>query len=368
MSDGALRIEVTSPLRGFTLELALEVGPGSCVALAGPSGAGKTTVLRTIAGLHRPTRGCVSCAGELWLDRERAVDVPPDRRRCGYLFQDYALFPHMTALQNVAYGMHGTPRARRRRRALELLDRFAVVHLGDARPQELSGGERQRVALARALARKPRALLLDEPLAALDVRSRAAAARELALVLREAEAPAIVVTHDFGEAAALADEVTLVSDGRIVQRDTPSGLAVRPASAFVAAFTGAATLTGHARPGRDGLTLVELDGGGVAVSADCALGPVAVSVFPWEIALEPAGAHPEGSPRNHLPVAVVSIARLGNRARVGLAAPQPLAAELTDAAVRELSLKPGDRVIATWKATATRLVPLGSTPEPARNV
>jgi molybdate transport system ATP-binding protein len=351
-----LRVEARARLGAFALDVALEVPAGRCLALAGPSGAGKTSVLRIVAGLATPQRGRVACGPDVWLDTAAGVDVAPERRRCGYVFQDYALFPHLRAWQNVAYPLRGLPRRERRRRALELLERFAVGGLADARPQTLSGGERQRVALARALALEPSALLLDEPLSALDARTRAAAGRELAKVLRDAGAPALLVTHDFTEAALLADRVGVMDGGRVVQLGTAAELAAAPASAFVADFTGAVVLTGTAAPGADGLTHVALDGGGSVASTDRLHGDVAVTVYPWEIALGPAGAPRGGSEQNRLPVAVTSVTAGGNRVRVGLAAPQPLSAEITDASARRLGLEPGARAIATWKATSTRLI------------
>jgi len=350
-----LRAELTARLGATELDVALAVAPGECLALAGPSGAGKTSVLRGVAGLLRPEHGRVACGEETWLDTRRGVDVPAERRRVGYLFQDFALFPHLPAWRNVAYAL---PRARRRERALELLERFGVAHLADARPRTLSGGERQRVALARALARRPAALLLDEPLSALDARTRAAASRELLGVLRGTGVPSLLVTHDFTEAALLGDRVAVIDAGRVVQTGTAAALAAEPASPFVAGFTGAVVLTGTAAPGPDGLTVVHLDGGGVISAADPASGPVAVSIYPWEIALAPAGAVEPGSARNHLDVEVITVTPVGNRVRVGLAAPQPLTAELTTAALRGLRIARGGRAIATFKATATRLLPL----------
>jgi molybdate transport system ATP-binding protein len=351
-----LRVEARTRLGALTLDVWLDVPAATCLALAGPSGAGKTSVLRIVAGLARPEHGRVRCAGRVWLDTERRIDVPPEERRCGYVFQEYALFPHLRAWQNVAYPLRGIDRAERRRRAVALLDRFGVAELADARPATLSGGERQRVAVARALALEPDVLLLDEPLSALDTRTRAAAGRELAAVLRESGVPALLVTHDFTEAALLGDRVGVMDGGRVVQQGTPAELAATPASAFVADFTGAVVLAGHAHPGPDGLTRVALEGGGVVVSTDAGDGPVAVSVYPWEIALAPDGAHPGGSAQNRLEVSVVSITTVGNRVRVGLAAPQPLTAEITEPAMRELALAPGARAVATWKAAATRLL------------
>jgi molybdate transport system ATP-binding protein len=271
------------------------------------------------------------------------------------VFQDYALFPHLDARANVAYPLRGRPRSERRHRADALLDRFGLLARASARPRELSGGERQRVALARALAVEPRALLLDEPLAALDAQTRGHARRELAATLREAGVPALLVSHDFAEAALLADQVAVIDQGRVVQRGSPAQLATAPASAFVADLTGATVLRGTARPGPGGLTLVALDGGGEVASTDAATGPVAASVHPWEIAVEPAGGPAHGSARNRVEARVETVTVFGNRARIGLAAPQPLSVELTGEAVHALALEPGTPVVATWKATATRL-------------
>ena len=351
-----LRAEARTELGDLALDVALEVEPGRCLALAGPSGAGKTSVLRIVAGLLRPASGRVACGDEVWLDTAAGVDVAPESRSVGYVFQEYALFGHMSAWRNVAYPLRGMGRAQRRARALELLDRFGLAARADERPATLSGGERQRVAVARALARRPAALLLDEPLSALDARTRASPARELAAVMREVEVPTLLVTHDFAEAAQLGDRVGVIDAGRVVQEGTPSELAAAPASAFVADFTGAVVLHGSAAAGPDGLTTVDLEGGGTLVSTDRVLGPVAATIYPWEISIEPPGASSPGSARNHLQAEVTSITALGSRVRLGLSTPQPLAAEITDVAARDLGLREGSRVVATWKATATRLV------------
>jgi molybdate transport system ATP-binding protein len=348
-----LSVTAETELGDLRLDVALEVAAGECLALAGPSGAGKSSVLRIAAGLLRPRSGRVTCGERVWFDGD--VDLPPEARRSGYVFQDYALFPHLTAWQNVGYGL---PRRGRRERALELLERLGLADRADARPRTLSGGERQRVALARALAPGPDVLLLDEPLSALDARTRAAAGRELAAVLQAAGVPALLVTHDFQEAALLGDRVGVMDGGRIVQTGSASELAAEPASPFVADFTGAVVLTGTASPGAGGLTRVALDGGGEVSSPDAGEGPVAVTVFPWDIALAPPGAVDPGSARNHLAVAVVSVTAVGNRVRVGLTAPQPLTAELTAPAVERLHIQPGARLVASWKATATKLLPL----------
>src|SRR5258705_2881108 len=226
-----LRFELEA--RAGATGVALEVEPGQCLAIAGPSGAGKTTLLRIVAGLAKPERGRIECGGETWFDSERRIDVPAERRRTGFVFQDYALFPHMTALANVEFGGDGG-------NAGALLERLGIdAATASRKPPALSGGERQRVALARALARDPAVLLLDEPLAALDPRTRARAARELASTLARVDIPALLVTHDFIEAATLGQEIAILDAGRVVQRGPASELAARPASAFVADLTGA---------------------------------------------------------------------------------------------------------------------------------
>jgi molybdate transport system ATP-binding protein len=350
-----LRVEARTRLGALDLDLTVEVAPGECLAVAGPSGAGKTSLLRVAAGLLRPDHGLVEASGETWLDTRRGLDLPPERRRCGYLFQEYALFPHLSAWRNVAFGLDRLPRSERRGVARAYLERLGVGHLADASTSELSGGERQRVALARALVREPSVLLLDEPLAALDARTSAGAARELAATLASAEAPAILVTHEFAEAALLADEVGVIDRGRIVQRGTPGELSARPASAFVAEFAGAAVLFGEARP-EAGETVVELDGGGALTSTDAARGAVGLAIYPWEVTLEPPGTGEHGSARNRLEARITSVTEVGNRARIGLLAGQPFAAEVTTESAARLGLEPGADVVATFKATATRLV------------
>ena len=352
-----LRLELSHRLGDLQLDVALDVGAGGCLALVGPSGAGKSTVLGVVAGLVTPDRGRVTLGEEPWLDTEAGVDLPPERRRCGYVFQDHALFGHLTAAQNVAYGLKDLPRAERRPRALALLEDLGLAARADARPRTLSGGERQRVALARALARDPDVLLLDEPLSALDARTRASASRRLAEVLRRTRVPAILVTHDFAEAAALADEVAVLDHGRVVQRGPARELAARPASAFVADVTGAVTLPGLARPGPGGTTAVELDDGGELVSVDPGEGPVTASVFPWEVELGPVGDAAGGSAQNRLTAEVVALTSIGGRVRVQLDRPEGLVAEVTEAAVTQLGLQPGRRVTASFKAAATRLTP-----------
>jgi molybdate transport system ATP-binding protein len=338
-----LRADLFLPLRTFDLELALEIG-AETLALVGPSGAGKTSVLRAIAGLVRPARGLVAVGDETWFDGR--VDVPPERRRVGFVFQEYALFPHLTVRQNVAFA--GAERAD------ELLERLGVAALARARPGALSGGERQRVALARALARDPRVLLLDEPLGALDPHTRAHVRAELREQLHGLGLPTLLVTHDYADAAALADRVGVLVDGRIVQLGTPAELLVAPASPFVAEFTGVNLLVGAGRAAAGGLTEVELADGTRLRSTDRLDGAVGLVVYPWDVAI--AREAPDDSAQNHVRARISAIVPLGNRARVTLG---PLTAEVTAASLERLQLRPGETVVASFKATAARLTPLG---------
>jgi molybdate transport system ATP-binding protein len=343
----ALRLRFTHPLRSFHASADLTVEQGETLALVGPSGAGKTTVLRVVAGLLRPEEGLVSVDGTVLLDTDRRIDVPPERRRVGYLFQEYALFPHLDVLRNVRFG------DRDRTHAKALLERFGIEHLARARVAELSGGERQRVALARALARDPAVLLLDEPLSALDTHTRAGVRAELRELLAGLGLPSILVTHDFEDAATLADRIGVLVDGRILQLGTQDELVATPRDAFVASFTGANLLVGVARPGPNGLTEVTLDTGGTVWTTDSGTGRVAVAVYPWEISL--ARETPDDSAVNHVRAPVASVVALGNRARVHVG---PLTAEVTASSVARLGLGEGEVVVASFKATGARLLPV----------
>jgi molybdate transport system ATP-binding protein len=339
-----LRVRIEHELRSFHLEVELEVGRET-VALAGPSGAGKTSVLRAIVGLLAPDGGRIECGGDVWFDSERNVDLPPEQRSVGLVFQEYALFPHMTVEQNVAYG--GRARAR------ELIDRLGLRDLAHVRPQSLSGGERQRVALARALARDPKVLLLDEPLAALDAQTRMSVRGELREHLRILRLPTVLVAHDYVDAAALADRIAVVVNGRIVQLGRAAELISAPVNQFVAEFTGSNLLAGRARAGAGRLTEVVLSDGTCLFSTDAAEGDVGVIVYPWEIAV--ARAASSDSAQNRVRGPITSLMPIGNRVRLQIG---PLTAEITAASANRLGLRPGETVVASFKATGTRLVPL----------
>jgi molybdate transport system ATP-binding protein len=331
------------PRRSF--ELSLELDVERTTALVGPSGSGKSSVVRVIAGLLRPAAGRVALDGESWLDVERGVDLPPDERRVGLLFQDYALFPHLSVRSNVAYGG--------KERVDELLERFRISHLARARPGELSGGERQRVALARALSRNPGALLLDEPLAALDAHTKAAVRAELQELLSDLELPTLIVTHDYEDAVALAGTVGVLVDGELRQIGSPEELVSTPLDPFVASFTGANLLHGRTVGQENGLTKVQLGSGELLYSTDPGDGEVGVVVYPWDVSV--GRAYPDDSALNLVSGEVVSIVQVGNRVRVRVG---PLTAEVTGASAERLGLARGGTVFASFKATGTRLVAL----------
>jgi len=344
----ALELDFSHPLRSFVATLRLTVPRGRTLALVGPSGAGKTTSLRVIAGLLRPREGTLTVDGVPWLDTRRGHVLPPERRKVGYLFQEYALFPHLDVSQNVRFG------ARDGGLADEMLDRFGITHLRRARTRDLSGGERQRVGLARALARDPDVLLLDEPLSALDAHTKTSVRLELHQHLRDLDLPAIVVTHDFDDAAALAQTIGVVVEGTLRQIGTPAELVAAPADPFVATFTGATLLPGAAVGTRDGLTEVLLDTGATAWSTQPGSGRVHLAVYPWDITL--AREQPDSSLTNHLRGPITSIVPIGDRARVRVGL---VVAEITAASARRLELAEGDSVVASFKATAARLLQAG---------
>ena len=235
----AVRMQVGA----LELDVRLEGGERP-VALVGPNGSGKTTLLRTIAGAYRPSRGTIAVGGHVLFDSWRGIDLPPEKRRVGYVPQGYGLFPHLRVVDNVRFGLAGASRRDNgaRAAALAVLEQLGAGHLDQRWPETLSGGERQRVALARALVIEPRMLLLDEPLAALDAAARRAMRRRLADRLAESGVPALVVTHDVHDIVALDAEVWVIEEGEIVQRGSADVLAARPATEFVAEVFGSPLL------------------------------------------------------------------------------------------------------------------------------
>ena len=300
-------------------------------------------MLRAVAGLRRPETGRIACDDHVWFDSHTSVDLPPEERSVGLVFQEYALFPHMTVRANIAFGG--------RRRVDDLLERFRISHLADERPSAISGGERQRVALARAVAREPAVLLLDEPLAALDTHTRTVVRAELQDLLTELPVPALLVTHDFRDATVLADRIGVILDGRLLQLGTPQELIARPADAFVATFTGGNLLTGEARPLPDGDSEITLDGGIVVRSGERAEGRVGVAVYPWEVGV--VRTPPPDGELNAIPGTIHGLAPEGGRIRLRVG---ELTAECSPDEADRLALADGERVYATFAPASTRLV------------
>jgi molybdate transport system ATP-binding protein len=337
----------------FTLDVALHVPAGTTTALLGPNGAGKSTALAAIAGLLPLTAGHVRIGARTLDDPAGDVFVQPQDRRAGVVFQQYLLFEHLTVLDNVAFGpaSRGASRRDARDAATRWLDDLGLGDLADRRPGRLSGGQAQRVALARALASEPQVLLLDEPLAALDVATRSDLRRWLRTHLDTFAGPRIVVTHDPTDAVLLADRIVVVEDGRVTQSGTPEEIRRRPASRFVAALAGTNLLTGTNAGGA-----ITTSTGFVLHAAHAeAEGPVLVTIHPSTIALYPD--EPHGSPRNTWATTVVSVEPAGDTVRVLLAEPLPLAVDVTPAASAALGLRPGSPVWATVKATEVTVSP-----------
>ncbi|WP_412544343.1 ABC transporter ATP-binding protein [Longispora sp. K20-0274] len=373
-------------LRVRLVDVELDLAAGETVALLGPNGAGKSTVLRAIAGLL-PSGGEISVGGE------RIEGLAPEYRRIGVVFQDYLLFPHLSAVDNVAFGPRcaGMPKAAARQVAEEWLARVGLGAHGRSRPGQLSGGQAQRVALARALATGPRLLLLDEPLAALDVRSRLEIRAELRRHLAEFAGAALLVTHDPLDAMTLADRILILEDGRITQTGTPVEITSRPRTEYVATLVGLNLYRGVASDGVViALTPVGV-GGAPAAVAGASAGPAGAGSGP---AADPAAAttassadgapitltagetltgdvfvafppsavalfrdRPDGSPRNVWPGRVAAVDQHGDKVRVRLDGELPVAADVTPAALAALELAPGAPVWAAVKATETHIYP-----------
>ncbi|MDC0769587.1 ABC transporter ATP-binding protein [Streptomyces sp. HD] len=331
----------------FRLDVKLTAAPGDVVALLGPNGAGKTTALRALAGLV-PLTG-----GHLWLDGAELDRTPPESRPVGVVFQDYLLFPHLTALDNVAFGprCHGATKSEARAQAAEWLKRMDLTAHAGARPRRLSGGQAQRVALARALATHPRLLLLDEPLAALDARTRLDVRAQLRRHLADFEAVAVLVTHDPLDAMVLADRLVVVEDGHVVQEGTPADIARHPRTDYIAHLVGLNLYRGQAEG-----HLVHVDDGPMLTTTEDLTGPVFVAFPPSAVTLHrnrPTGS----SARNVWRCEVAGLETHGDQIRAALTGELPLAADLTTVAAAELDLHPGATVWATVKAAETHAYP-----------
>ena len=341
--DAILRCHV-GPLG---LDAEVSAGDDEVVAILGPNGAGKTTILRLLAGLRAVDEGHVVLDGTPLDDAEGGTFVVPERRPVGVVFQDYLLFPYLSALDNVAFGLRSRGAGKRDARAVahDWLARVGLEDRADAKPAELSGGQAQRVALARALATEPRLLLLDEPLAALDASARGEMRRELRRHLASFRGVRLLVTHDPVDAATLADRVLVIEDGRVSHAGTFAEISAHPRSSYVADLVGLNLFRGRAHD-----ATITVDRGGELAIADTTIsGEVYAVVSPRAVALYTE--EPHGSPRNRWPGTVTDLDVVGDRVWIRVDGGVPLVAEVTQAAARELGLEPGRRVWSAIKAT-----------------
>ncbi|SDN76644.1 molybdate transport system ATP-binding protein [Klenkia soli] len=350
----SLRAHVVVQRGALLVDVDLTVADGEVLAVLGPNGAGKSTVLRVLAGLLAPDGGRVAIdvpGGELVWDGDQR-HVPAHERPLGMVFQDHLLFPHLSTTDNVAFGLRtrGVRKAQARTTAAAWLARVGLAEFGDRRPTQLSGGQAQRAALARALVGEPRLLLLDEPLSALDARTRLTVRAELRRHLAEFGGCTVLVSHDPVDAMALADRVVVVEDGVVVQEGTPAEVARMPRTDYVARLVGLSLL-----PGTASGTRVDLDGGGLVWTGEEAAGEVFVAVRPETVSLYLA--RPDGSPRNVWALTLVAATPHGSTVRCDLDGEVPLTADVTATAFAELGLVPGAQVWASVKASEIAVYP-----------
>jgi molybdate transport system ATP-binding protein len=360
---------IDAHVRRHVVDAELVVPDGTTVTvLFGPSGSGKTTILRCLAGLDRLEAGHVRVRGDLWNDGARSL-VPARRRRIGYLFQDHALFPHLSVTANVAYGLGDVPRGDRPARVTQALEAAHAGHLADRPVRQLSGGEAQRVALARAIAPQPDLLLLDEPLSALDAGTRASLRSELRRILVEQGIPTILVTHDRTEALSLGDRIVLLVDGRVRQEGAPADVFDRPTDPAVAAVVGVETTHPAVVVSTDaGVARLDIGGRQVAAAvpepAEVRSGDqVLACIRAEDVSIQLGHTDAISSQRNQLDATVRAITAEGPLVRVDLDAGFPLASYITRPAREDLGLEPGRTVVAVFKGQAVHLIPRGRPPQ-----
>ncbi len=338
-------------LGALALDVDLRCPAGAVTAVLGPNGAGKTTLLRAIAGSVAVDAGHIALDGRT-LDAPPGTFVPPEQRRLGIVHQDHLLLPHLSALDNVAFGprSRGAGAAEARALAAAMLERMGLTALSGAKPRALSGGQAQRIALARALVTEPDALLLDEPLASLDPGTRVEVRRDLRRLLAAVAGPTLLVTHDPVDVLALADHVAVLEGGRITQSGAIASVTAQPRTRYVAELLGTNLIRGDAAG-----TTITTDAGAQLIAAAHHDGAVFATIAPAAIALH--RREPEGSPRNRWRTSVAHIDVLGDRVRVQLGDPLPMVAEVTAPAIAALELREGDAVWVSIKATEVATYP-----------
>jgi len=354
-----LEAEMIKPLRDFRLAANFSAESGSTLVLVGESGAGKSTILNMLAGLLHPDRGRIVVDGTPVFDGDRRIAVPAYRRPVGYVFQDYALFPHLSVFENIAFGLRGQGEAERtiRPRVNATLEQLGIAHLAKSRPARLSGGQQQRAALARALVLEPRLLLLDEPLSALDLQTRQQVRTELRRILAGLSCITLFVTHSPFEAMVFGERIAVVERGRIVQIGRREDLLRHPRSPYVAGLMGVNLFRGRV-VGRDdtGLAHVETTDGALHVIADQAGEEIFVAVDPNEVTIHTS--RPAGSAQNVFAGRIIELVPelpFGERVRVVLDTKPPLVAQITARAMQSLDLRESMEVYASFKATAVNV-------------
>jgi molybdate transport system ATP-binding protein len=347
-----LEADIQLRLSRLNLDAAFTVASGEVLALLGPNGSGKSTTLRALVGLLPLAGGRIVLDGTVLEDPAQKVKIPPERRPISLMFQDYLLFPHLSALENVAFGLRakGTDKKIARDKASEAMARLGLDDLGEAKPGSMSGGQQQRVAMARALVTDPKLLLLDEPLAALDVSTKTDVRRLLREVLRRSEAANVLVTHDLLDAVALGDRMVVIENGGIVQTGTPAEVTARPRSQYVADLVGVNLLRGTARG-----TALDLDDGGQLVIEPPATGPILAVVAPAAVSV--SRQRPEGPAQNIWPGQIRAVDLMGDRVRVRIEGRPSITAEVPPAAVDELKLDDGGELWASVNPDAITMYP-----------
>jgi molybdate transport system ATP-binding protein len=350
-AEGALHVGAALSRGTFRLEVAFDVGAGETLALVGPNGAGKSSSVAVAAGLLRPERGRVTFGDEIWCDTSRGVDMPPFQRRVGYVPQEYALFPHLTVRDNVAYGTRarGPREQSTAKSAGEWTERLGLAELELRRVDELSSGQRQRVALARALSSGARVLLFDEPFASLDTSTRTVVRAELRGFLEDLRLPTLLVTHDATDAVSLGDRIAVLEEGRILQLGTAAELLARPRTRFVAELLGMNHYRAELAWGT-GLREARVAGVIFHVLTPEPGGTVSLAFAPSAVTLSPE--RPKGSAQNAFQGRVGEVVPFADRVRVVLDCGVALAADIVPEAASSLTARTGQVLWASVKATA----------------
>ncbi len=344
-------INLCKDWKEFSLkDINLEVKKGEYFVILGPTGAGKTLLLETIAGFHFPD------TGEVWIERHDVTNLPPERRKIGFIYQDYSLFPHFTVEENIEFGLKlkKSSATENRKRLKEIMDWLSILHLAHRYPATLSGGEQQKVAIARAIAIEPSVLLLDEPLSALDLRTRDYLREELKKIKRELGITMVHVTHDQTEAMVLADRIAVMMNGRIMQVGTPYEIFNKPQNEEIADFVGIENiLSGVVRNNENGVAEIEVDiGGNIFAVSDYCADAVKLFIRPEDIILSESRG--ESSARNVLKGRIEALDDMGTLTRVKL--DNSLVALITKQSRESLGLQKGEEVYATFKATSVHVV------------